>query len=339
MKILTLLFVLFAKLLCASPTFYVLGEDYLLYSTSKESTVVINGLSPKSWALDSNRCRLWITTEGSNQLLSFEKGKKQEEISFAGRIVSEVSQGQFVTALDSGEVQLRNTEGVIVSQFPIQNAQSLRSLALLSNGDSWGMFQDEAKKNNLELRRMNSKGEEMQKLSLLPSEEFWGKVQLFVDEVHDRMWVGYARKSTHHAYAPKVDRFSLSGSDSWTYQWDERGFFFDGCVNKEGDLVVARDLPTSPYTVPDYSFVDKIGGVQKASENPERLLELETNRLVDSMACRNNSFYFATHSIFGSEPKQLLFWSGDKKEQPEVYLTLPATAKKVLLCDEAKGRF
>ncbi|MFM8316171.1 MAG: hypothetical protein ACKOA8_17970, partial [Deltaproteobacteria bacterium] len=244
MKLLTLLLVLFAKVTSASPTFYVLGEDYLLYSTSKESTVVINGLSAKSWALDSNRCRLWVTAEGPNQLMSFEKGKKQQEIPFSGRIVSEVSHGQFALLPDSGEVQLRNIEGAIISQFPIQNAQSLRSLALLSNGDSWGVFQDETKKNNLELRRVNSKGEDIQKVALLPTEEFWGKVQLFVDELHDQMWVGYARKSTHHAYAPKVDRFSLSGTESWTYQWDERGFFFDGCVNHEGDLVVARDLPT-----------------------------------------------------------------------------------------------
>ena len=137
MKLLTLLFVLFAKSLCAAPTFYVLGENYVLYSTFKEFTVVY-GVSAKSWALDANLCRLWITTEGQNQLISFDRGQKQGEISFSGRIVSDFSKSQFSTVLDSGEMQLRNSDGAVVSQFPIQDAKNLRTVSLLSNGDKIG---------------------------------------------------------------------------------------------------------------------------------------------------------------------------------------------------------
>lgn len=337
MKILSVIAILLGKTLIASTALYVLGEDYLLFSKSKSFQTFEKIILAKNAAFDPHSCRLWVVSEETSQLFVFDKGSKLSSIAFDGKIISDFHDGKFFTLSDQGEAQIRNGLGEIQSKFKINESDSLIHLAFLSNGDSWGLFQRGNRtlglKNELWISKINNKGEELKTVTLEPAEEFWGKVQLFVDELRDRMWIGYARASAHHAYAPKVDRFSLSGNPEGTFQWDERGFFFDGCVNPRGDFIFARDLPSSPYTVPDYSYVEKISGQGLSVGPAERVLELETSRLVDSMACHSDSLFFATHSIFGSEPKQLLRWQAATGHAPEVYLDLPGTAKRVFVCD------
>jgi len=330
--------VLVAQNLLAGQPLYVVGEDYVLFSESNQSTVLERGILPRSMALDPDRCRLWITTDSDSQLKVFEKGIEVSSSEYKGRIVSEFNHQRFVTVSSTGDVQFRDSQGEVLFQFQIENSESLVKLAILSNDESWGLLQQpnrsEKSKNDLWITRISRDGKITKKLPLDPAEEFWGKVQFFVDEFRKRIWIGYARASAHHAYAPKVEKLNLEGGYEGTFQWDERGFFFDGCIDPVGDFILARDLPSSPYTVPDYSFIEKIKGQGKLGELPQRVLELETSRLVDSMSCQAKSIFFATHSIFGSEPKKLLVWSGNTNQAPEDYLNLPGIAKKVFICNE-----
>jgi len=332
MKSFLIISLLFANMGAASPSLYVLGDDSLLYSESKASDFITTEISPKSWALDAENCRLWVTDEHSHGLKAFEKGQSVLNSPFSGTILSDFSAGNFATLSKEGKVEFRNRQGEILSSFSVSNSESLQKLHLLSNGDSWGLFQKKGEREALWLVRFNRLGQELKRISLSPSDEFWGHVQIFIDELRDQLWVGYSTKSPHHAYAPRIEKFSLLGERQWTHQWDERGFFFDGCLLPNGDFLMARDLPTSPYTVPAFSFIERFEGNPKSAGSPDQVLELETNRLIDSMVCSENSLFFATHSIFGSEPKQLLRWSGVKTENPEVYFTLPFRALKIFEC-------
>ena len=335
MKPSLLIALVFVKTVLASPPLYILGDDSLLFLDSKASGVLAKDMRAKSSALDPDRCRLWIADEESHRLMAFEKGVPVQEEVFSGTIVSDFSRNHFMTLSEEGILELRNENGKVISTFPKRNSDDLRRLHLLSAGESWGLFQERGKREKLWLAHLNKEGQETKRVSLNPTDEFWGNAQLFVDELRETLWVAYSTKSPHHAYAPRVEKFSLSGTRDWAHQWDERGFFFDGCVSHTGAFLFARDLPTSPYTVPDYSFIEKFEAHKTSKGNPEQVLELETNRLVDSMACSENSIYFATHSIFGSEPRQILRWSGKNTELPELHFTLSFNPRKIFACSSA----
>ena len=316
----------------ASPAFYVIGEDYLLFSDSTGFTQLEEGLSLRTWALDSKECRLWATSQENNQLLAFVKGKKVQAIGLQGRILSDFNQGLFATASGESQIQLRNKGGKVVKKFGFDESALLKQMILLSSGETWSLI---AKKTGeLSLIRLDTNGKELKRVVLNSTDEFWGNARFFIDEIRDRIWVGYSSRLPHYAYAPLVEKLSLSGEKQGFYQWDERGFFFDGCVDSSGDFILARDLPTSPYTVPDYSFLEKIQASSQKEIQTERFLELETNRLVDSLACNAKGLFLATHSIFGSEPKQVLYGSENPKEPLQEVLKLPSRALKILLCTE-----
>lgn len=332
MRFFLLLFFATFKSAFASPSFYVVGEDYLLFSDSKGETQLETGLSLGSWALDSSQCQLWAVSKENNQLFVFERGKKNEVIPFQGKIISEFSGGLFATVSPQGSIEFRNQKGLVVHQFLFEETRYLKQMNLLFSGETWSLLQKET--GEMWLQKSDLSGKGIKKVPLKPTDEFWGNARLFVDEAKDKMWVGYSSRSPHHAYAPVIEELSVLGEKKGFYQWDERGFFFDGCVDSHGDFILARDLPTSPYTVPDYFFLEKIGSSQNQGQKVEKLLELETNRLVDSMACHSQGLYMATHSIFGSEPKLVLFWSGNPDETIQESVKLPSRALKILLCTE-----
>jgi len=260
------------------------------------------------------------------------KGEKVQAMAFQGKIISDFSQESFATVSHKGQIQIRDQKGKVTTSFPFAEPHELKQVGILSSKEVWVLVQKK-ETGLLGLKKLDAKGKEIKQIDLRPTDAFWGNARFFLDEASNQMWVGYSSRSPHHAYAPLVEKFSIFGEERASYQWDERGFFFDGCVNSQGNFLLARDRPTSPYTVPDYSFLEKVTHAPTNGIQGERLLELETNRLIDSLGCSSQGLYMATHSIFGSEPKQVLHWSEDSHHAPKPLVQLPSRALKILLCE------
>jgi hypothetical protein len=331
MKLNLLLVFFFSRLALANPAFYVLGENYLLYSKEGESPIIWSNIEPKSWAMDTDHCRLWVTSNENSHLFQFEKGKKISEKPFFERIVSDVNQGKFATVDDFNKIRFRDEKGEVVKEVENGNVASLKKLTFLSTEESVALFQsvDSRFRDSLWLSRLNVQGSEVHRFTVEGSRDLWGNTDTFLDEKNDRIWVGYSGDTSQHTYSPLVKSFTLSGALESSFQWNDRGLFFDGCLDEKGDFFMARDIPTMPYTVPVYSFLEKL----KPKETPERVLELDLNLLVDSVACEANLVYFAVHSILGGEARQIMVWSKNKREEMKVILPLPSRAKKIFLCE------
>jgi hypothetical protein len=330
MKLYLILLISFSSLALANSAFYVLGENYILFSKQGESPIILSDIEPKSWALDRDRCRLWVTTQADTQLFQFDSGKKTAETPFLGRIVSDFRLNKFVTVEGSKKIHIRNDTGEVLKEIESSDVANLKRWVFLSNDESLALFQSESSKtgDSLWLARLNVEGTEVQRSLVEGSGGLWGNADFFVDEKNNQVWVGYARNTPEHTYSPFVKSFSLSGIKERSFHWNERGLFFDGCLNGRGDFLMVRDIPTMPYTVPVYSFFEKFS----SKENPERVLEFDMNLLVDSIACESEAIYFAVHSILGGEARQIMVWSENKKKMPEPILTLPSRSQKIFFC-------
>ena len=106
--------------------------------------------------------------------------------------------------------------------------------------------------------------------------------------------------------------------------------FFDGCLEENGVFLMARDIPTMPFTVPVYSFIERL---QKEGD-AKPILDLDLNLLVDSMACKPNSLYAAVHSILGGEARQVIKWDKNDLKSSEIILNLPGRANKMWVCED-----
>lgn len=320
----------FSSFALANSAFYVLGENYILFSKQGESPVLWSEIEPRSWAIDKDSCRLWVTTKANSHLFQFDKGKKTSETPFMGRIVSNFSGKKFVTVEGSNKIQFRNEKTEVLQEIENADAANLKKWVFLSNEESFALFQSVNSKtrDSLWLARLNVQGTEVQRFSVEGAHDLWGNSDAFVDENKGRIWVGYARNTPEHSYSPSVKSFSFLGIKEGSFQWGERGLFFDGCLNENGDFFMARDVPTMPYTVPVYSFFEKLS----PPKITERVLDFDMNLLVDSIACESDAIYFAVHSILGGEARQIMILSKNNNKTPEPILNLPSRPQKMFLC-------
>jgi hypothetical protein len=96
---------------------------------------------------------------------------------------------------------------------------------------------------------------------------------------------------------------------------------------------MARDIPTMPYTVPVYSYLERL----TPHNSLKPLMELNANLLVDSLFCDSEHIFMAVHSILGGQERQILKTSKDLSNPPEIIKVLPGRAQKLWVCGGKKG--
>lgn len=313
----------------------VVGEDFLLFQNENKPEVLVNGVRSKSWALDSSSCRLWLTDESGKRLRSFVHGVESESQAFEGRIVSDVEKHHFFTKTDLGEIQLRSSSGSILSTIEAKNSQFITKIREGASGELWTLNQGkiDTQRDSFWLSQINSVTGTNKNIFIESDIDLWGTTDLVLDDKLGHLWVGYSSATPKHTYSPRVKLFSKDGILKSNYKWEERGLFFGGCLEKSGGFLMARDIPTMPYTVPVYSFLERL----IPNNSPKPVMELNLNLLVDSLFCDSENVFMAVHSILGGQERQILRSSKDLSNPPEVIKVLPGRAQKLWVCGGRKS--
>ncbi len=298
---------------------WIVGKNYLAQWSEAEMGSVPTQRNV-SHAFDPKGCRLWLmSSDGtlSSYLNSDLSPVKTLKVS-AGAIVSYLSDGHFFVLTQNGELQKRTAEGQVATTFSIADADKL--LRLESSADAvWGLFLDSTA-NRIWLRRFDPQLNLKKEIPVASANVIWANPRLHVHSGTDEAWVGYSTSAVGLSTTPMVKRFLPDGSEASVFSWGQRGLFFDQC--EEGDhMLAARDLPTPPYTVPVFSFIDELVPGAK----PKRQYAAPDNYFIDSLSCRADSFWMVQRSIFGSDGSYLVgFDRRVAKETKRVKLEGPA---------------
>lgn len=313
-------------------TIVVAGENYLLFDPGDSNPKIVKDLESKSWALDPNGCRLWVTTKSQEPFIQlYQQGQLVKQMKFLGTIVSDFQTGRFFTRPDQGALQQRDSDGEIISELKMIDSSFVKSVIAGSDGDLWTLNQgtQSVRRESLWVSRTKGTGKTTPPILIESDTDLWGGLKLVFDPKERELWVGYSSSSPQHTYTPRVKLFSEDGKLKRSFYWQERGVFFDGCLEKRGSFLMARDIPTMPFTVPVYSFIERLE--KEGNANP--VIDLDLNLLVDSMACESNNLYAAVHSILGGEARQVIQWDKKDLKSSEIVLNLPGRANKIWVCE------
>lgn len=316
-KLLLLLFV------CAnvfSQDIWVVGKTYLFHSENGKHHVFKNRKAD-SWGYDNAHCRLWVTDQ--NVLYSMDRNKRIAR-GEAKKILTDVSE-TFLTLSVSGQMEVRNEEGRILSThpspwstLPVAFAQTRKYVFALTEAD-----------NTLTLHTYNKDFSKVSETSLSEKKDFWNTPKLVADEQTDSVWVGYTVTQAWTIYAPVLEKRNSTGALLHKQEWKERGILFDVCRETNGDALVSRDIPSnSGYTVPVYSFLEGLS-VAKSSQT---LFAHRENLFMDSLSCGPKEIAFVSRSIFGSDGSTVEIWDRTPKKGSKTLVKLPDQAWKIYSC-------
>lgn len=274
-------------------------------------------------SIDSKSCQAWMKTEEGLHKVDF-RGNSLLNVPFhiEGIILSHANpKGEFLTAT-AGQWRVQNSEGQVVLEMPRPTNRALHVTPW--QGDS-AWYLTEGKENELILGKIPANGE-TQRFSISKGVDLWGNVRVQADSVHKRVWIGYSATTSEHIYSPILELRDWEGNLIFKKEISERALFFDSCLSEDGKLIFSRDLPTMPYTVPLYSYIESLS----ADGTLERLYTASENQFLDSISCgTGNTVYALQRSIFGSDGQRIV-----KYENHTETLIRPADSKarEVYLC-------
>ena len=328
LRVLTLISLIESPSMAASS--WVLGEGYVALNSLNQGVQLIHGLRPKSWALDSKLCRLWVEDEITRQLWKIDTDGSAEPVTTGARIISDLRDGRWLTLLGTQTIQERDASGLVLNSWKVDWANGVKRIHLLGNAQSLVLNHIESsnRKSELSVLRFDKEWNKIQTYLVESQAELWGGFDFQVDESRQNLWLGYAKTTPSHVYSPQVGHFDLNGTAKTIKSFNERGLFFGSCLSPEGTYLMARDIPSAQFTVPVYSFLEKfIAGGQSSTA-----LNLETNLLVDALACDSEAVSIASHSILNASKTELITWDWNLSHSPQRIADLPAKANHIYHC-------
>ena len=116
------------------------SDNYLFFQNENEKPVVVNGIEPKSWALDQANCRLWVTSRSIDSgLQSFQFGKLLSQIEYEGEIVSDFERGNFFTRSSTGKLQMRSFAGEVMEEVVSANTPFVQKVVWGEGSQFWSL--------------------------------------------------------------------------------------------------------------------------------------------------------------------------------------------------------
>ncbi len=307
---------------------WVVGKDYLAFWNGAAEIQVDNTIAPESWGFESASCHLWITEKKSQTLQGYLPGDFSPfaKTPYKGRIVSDVDARQLVTLNEAtSQIEKRAAEGNVVGSYAFNEPLQL-SRVRSSGGQTWGLFLN-ADENRIWLRHFDENFQGTKDLAVATPKVIWGNPRFLISPESSNLWVGYSSSGATAPYTPIIKTLNSQGKALHEYSFKEKGLFFDFCLEGDG-VLMARDIPTAPYTVPVYSFLEELsgGGAKKA------VYSAATNDFIDSLGCTQHTVWMAQRSIFGSEGSYLVSWKKGDPSSGTVTHKLPGSVNQLYLC-------
>jgi hypothetical protein len=306
-----------------SDSVWIVGEGYTAHFDTERTALTYQAVDAHSWSLDGEECLLWVAEKDSDDLMVLSPNGPSSR-GKVRRILSKLSNKKFLTLSTKGLLQERDENGTVLTERSVSWLTDAESVTATQTGAVVLHRNDDARK--LWLSHLNLKSEFMKTSVLSQGRDIWGNSRMEWDPTTQSLWVGYAITSGGHSYTPVVNRLNEEGKIQSTISWKERGLLFDICVEPMGGLLISRDVPTSPFTVPLKSFVEKLPQTGK----PEVIYSAPQNEIIDSLSCDPERLYFAQHSLLGGG-SSLRVWERETKKIKEI-TKLRGRARKIFSC-------
>ncbi|MFM8269385.1 MAG: hypothetical protein ACKN9V_04280, partial [Pseudomonadota bacterium] len=213
---------------------------------------------------------------------------------------------------------LRNAQGIPIRQFPALASQPVQLQGNRKSG-FWSLqFQKE--NNFLEVIYFNSRGEVIWSKPVSKNTDLWSQPKLNYISKRDQLWISYTTASIHHAYSPLVELWNSKGEKIKIFPYSDRGVLLDTCKTVNDEFLVSRDIPSSPYTVPLFSFLELLTPDSK----PKSIYQAGDNYLISSIQCRPDAIWALQKSVLGSQSTLLVELSPKMEEKNVIVLKEPA---------------
>jgi len=288
---------------------WVVGPEELLFINSQNQTSSVTQHSVQSSLVDPRTCHLWIQT-GQEFLELTPSLKVMKRIESSDRILGYKLKGDLWISLNNGIWDVRTFDGQIQSRLPapIENPVDLE---LIDSKDFWTLSFNEQDK-RLELVSFNSQGNILSSHLISSKAELWHRPYLLRNPHSEELWVGYTMGTATHAYSPKIERWSLRGKKLNEHLFPHRGLLLGIATSPNNSILLARDIPSSPFTVPLFTFIDEINPFFQFAT----LFSLEDNYIIRSLDSEDRWIWSYETSILGSTEKRIVkrdFYSGQEK--------------------------
>lgn len=308
--------------LAKSRIYWIAGDDFIGKMEFNAPTFFLP-MHPKSVSLDRTSCDLYVGDEHETLFRFAARGSKPEPLQSKGFLLEEEFQTTYYARNTKNQLEERNKEGSVL--------QTLLAIPKTSRSFKRGLQKNyilDYRDNQLDLLVLSKNSGSSTTVSLSHGSELWSEPKLTLD-TKGTPWVGYTSRTVSHMYAPVLKHFDAAGKTLQTTEWPDRGIFFDLCAEENGSVTISRDIPTSNFTVPVYSFLENIVPGSK----PIQQYEAETNFFIDSMVCTPNTVWMIQRSIFGSEGSHVQEWERGNKDTGKTLFKLPGRAWKIQVCD------
>lgn len=304
---------------------WIVGKGYVGHTDLKKPPTYFQDMEIASDGFDASLCRVWVSDETRGHLKQFGAAGLVDAVATSVRILSSVTNERFVTTAGS-KWELRDRKGQVLSSKEAGWAGSSEQLEL-GWERAWSL---NLEGNHLWLTHLDGAFTETKRTELSKTTEIWGYQKLTYDRAGDALWVGFTHTTATHIYSPTARRLSLEGDQKASFDWKERGLFFSSCLDGNHWLM-ARDIPSdSGFTVPVYSFLEKLG----ADGSKSTYYSGNTNDFIDATVCAPDAVYMIQRSIFGSDGSYLVRWDRTAGQLGEQLFRLPGPARALYLCDE-----
>jgi len=289
-------------------SFWIVGKNSISFYTPGKAPLHQANISAETTLLDAASCLLWVQSQNRIQALNpslhvvhqFESNET---------LLGDQAQPEGFFTRSKTQWTLRSHEGKPLKTFKAPLEEPRELVGTLNSG--FWMLQLDSTESNLNLVHWSPQSALSWKQTLSAGAEIWGEPKLIWDPVRHSLWVGYSSTTPDHPYAPILELWSTHGSRKHQKIFSEKGLFLDGCLLPHGELAIARDLPSAPYTVPLFSVFEQF--------NPDflnqPLFQAAQNQLVRSMYCAQGKVWSLQNSMFGGSPTQLTEWRADGSEQ------------------------
>ncbi|NBT58236.1 hypothetical protein EBT16_05580 [bacterium] len=302
---------------------WIIGEKTVSFYSPNQEVQTLEGISAQSSLVDPKTCHLWVQSqEGLLQI--FPSLKVQTKTTSKEKILgSEILEDFFITFSDTSWT-VRALSGDPVRSFP-----SLASQPVGLQGNKqigfWSL-QFDREENHLDLIHFDEFGKLLWSKPVSQSAELWSLPKLILIPALDQIWIGFTASSTTHAYSPMVELWTTNGERVKKYPFSDRGLLLDTCTTPNQDFLLARDIPSSPYTVPLFSFIELLS----PSEKPKLLYQAFDNYLISSLQCSSDGFWVLQKSVLGGQKPLLVELSGQMQEK--IVHSLKEPAWKIHAC-------
>lgn len=315
--------------LAKGPVVWIVGEGFIGRTDLVSAVVNQTKISPSSWALDRNGCRLWVSDEKTGQLARLSPdGSTLTAPDNVSRILSDPDKnGQFLTRSPGGSrVEQRDASGSLVSQSEHRWVENSEHVVRHQNFSYSLNASEETRK--LLITRLDATLTEVGQSLVSKRLSPWGERRLALDPLGG-LWVGFTAPGLKSSVA-WAERWSFEGRRETQHAWPERGLLFDLCAEPDGSVLVARDIPSdSGFTVPFYSYLERV----KRDGSTQTYYQTDVNYFIDSVACHAESVWMVQRSIFGSDGSYLVRWNPKAGGLGDSLFRLHNKVKKLYFCE------